>query len=520
MNLRLFCLILFSFFAISKPTDSFAHTPTWTDGIACIIYSHCTNCHNPKGIAPFSLIRYEDVFANRLSIAASVQAGSMPPFPPNENKRKYAHANTLSKHERDDIIRWVNNFAPLGNADNIPAPPIYNNNFQMNDADMVLQIPAFTVNTTNDLYRIFVLPLNNATQKFIEKIEIVPGNREIVHHALVFQDSSLLPLQLDNNDPLPGYSAFGGTGSNSSKLITGYTPGQGIYQYPPGFGAAVLPRSYICLQIHYPGGISNQVDSTQIRIKFGSGNLRNVTTVAALNHNTTLTNGPLFIPANTIKTFYSQQNVTINRTLSGIMPHMHLLGTKIRSYCIKPNGDTIHLIDIPKWDFHWQGFYQFQKPILLPAGSVLYGEATYDNTSSNPDNPHSPPRDVRQGEGTDDEMMLIYFNLSTYQPSDTSIVIDTSTHIAHLNNCSNTETNTDPNKINIYPNPSKGQFTIDGINNNFQIIMYSSAGQEVLVRKGLNGLTVITEHKLPAGTYYLEIITEDNQRFYKVVVLY
>ncbi|MFM7710547.1 MAG: hypothetical protein ACKO5C_06490, partial [Ferruginibacter sp.] len=66
-----------------------AHTPTWTDGIACIIYSHCTSCHNPNGIAPFSLTRYEDVFANRFSIAASVQAGSMPPFPPSQEKQQY-----------------------------------------------------------------------------------------------------------------------------------------------------------------------------------------------------------------------------------------------------------------------------------------------------------------------------------------------------------------------------------------------------------------------------------------------
>ena len=256
-------LTLFSF--ISK-----AHTPTWTDGIACIIYSHCTSCHNPKGIAPFSLTRYEDVFANRFSIAASVQAGSMPPFPPNQKNRKYAHANTLSQHEKEEIVEWVNNFAPLGNASNIPAPPVYNSSFQITAPDLVLQIPNYTVNTTNDLYRVFVLPLNNPDQRFIKQIEIVPGNRSIVHHALVFQDSSALPLQLDNSDPLPGYSAFGSTGSPSSKLITGYTPGQGIFEYPPGFGAAVLPRSYICLQIHYPGGISNKIDSTQVRIKFGS----------------------------------------------------------------------------------------------------------------------------------------------------------------------------------------------------------------------------------------------------------
>jgi hypothetical protein len=515
-SIKLISIILF--LTLFSNTSK-AHTPTWTDGIACIIYSHCTSCHNPKGIAPFSLTRYEDVFANRFSIAASVQAGSMPPFPPSQQKRKYAHANTLSQHEKEEIVEWVNNFAPLGNASNIPAPPVYNSSFQISAPDLVLQIPNYTVNTTNDLYRVFVLPLNNPDQRFIKQIEIVPGNRSIVHHALVFQDSSSLPLQLDNSDPLPGYSAFGSTGSPSSKLITGYTPGQGVVEYPPGFGASVLPRSYICLQIHYPGGISNKIDSTQVRIKFGSNTLRNITTVAALNHSSTLLNGPLFIPANTIKTFYSKIRVPTNRTITGVMPHMHLLGKKIKSFCVTPRGDTIHLIDIPEWDFHWQGFYTFQKPILIPAGSELFGEATYDNTTANIHNPNSPPRDVRQGEGTDDEMMLIYFNLAAYAPGDTSIIVDTSTHITHHNNCDPNNISVDPNEISIYPNPSDGQFTIEGITGGFDIVMYSSNGQEVFEKKNLNGKSVVTAKSLSAGTYYIEIITEKKLRFYKIIVL-
>ena len=52
--------------------------------------------------------------------------------------------------------------------------------------------------------------------------------------------------------------------------------------------------------------------------------------------------------------------VTTNRTLTGIMPHMHLIGKSIKAYCVTPTNDTIHLIDIPEWDFHWQYFYQFQ----------------------------------------------------------------------------------------------------------------------------------------------------------------
>ena len=514
--MRIVLALTLSLFLFSSTAS--AHPPTWTNGIACIIYSHCTGCHNPKGIAPFSLTTYNDVYANRFSIAASVQAGSMPPYPPDTRVRSYAHANTLTDHEKQDLIDWVNQFAPLGDANQIPAPPTYNTEYQLANADVVLRIPTYTVNTSSDLYRMFVLPLGNNAMQYIEQIEVVPGNRDIVHHALVFQDTSDIPWQLDQADPLPGYSAFGGTRSPSSKLITGYTPGQGVFSYPPGFGAGILPNSYLCLQIHYPGGINNQQDSTSVRIKFGSSSLRNVSTIAALNHNISLTNGPLFIPANTVKTFYSRTNVPVNRTITGIMPHMHLLGRSIKSFFVKPDGDTVKLIDIPRWDFHWQGFYTFRKPIWVPAGSVLHGEATYDNTASNPENPNQPPQDVSLGEGTADEMMLIYFNVANYQPGDTSLIVDTSRHISHWQQCeAGVSGTTDPNTVTVAPNPAAGHFVVKGLDRTFRLNLFSSSGQRVIGYDNWSSNQPVKTSHLPAGTYYLELITTDMQVFYKII---
>lgn len=495
-----------------------AHNPTWTDGIACIIYSHCTNCHNQNGIAPFSLNTYNDVFQNRFSIAASIQSKSMPPFPADQNKMKYAHANTLSDHEIDEIVDWVNNFAPLGDANNIPTPPTYSSSYQITNPDFVAQIPTYTVASNNDVYRMFVIPVNNANQQTIQSVEVVPGNREIVHHALVYQDTSTIPFNLDKNDPMPGYNAFGGTGSLTSRLLSVYTPGQGAFNFAPGFGAIMLPNSYIVIQMHYPGGVIGEIDSTQIRLKYGQSSLRNVTTIAALNHTTTLTNGPLFIPKNTIKTFTNQVNSSINRTLTGIMPHMHLIGKSVKAFCVTPNKDTIHLIDIPEWDFHWQYFYQFQKPILIPAGSVLYGEAVYDNTTNNLNNPNNPPKDVSLGEGTEDEMFLIYMNLSSFVPNDTNIVIDTLSHYPHDKSCFQTTgvNNKKQLNVNVYPNPSTGMILIEGIQTSYQATIYNGEGKEVFSKNNEpnNPLNI---QQLVNGIYYLQVKTSNNEVIYKKI---
>jgi hypothetical protein len=410
--------------------QSTSHTPTWTDGIACIVYSHCTNCHNPGGIGPFSLLTYNDAFQNRQSIGASVAAFSMPPFPPAEQPKKFAHANTLTAHERAELVDWVNNFAPLGDANAIPPIPSFSSGPGLSQPDVQRRVPNYMVNTTQDLYRVFVLPLNNLTDKFIQSIEVVPNNRSIVHHALIFQDTSALPLQLDANDPGPGYTAFGGTGSSSSTLITGYVPGQGVFEFPSGFGSKVLTNSNLLVQIHYPGYVFNQMDSTEIRIKYANGTVRNVTTSPVLNHVQNLVNGPLVIPANQVKTFKAVRTVPMNLTLTAVMPHMHLLGKSFKAGFVH-NGDSTQLVHIPEWDFHWQGFYTYKSPIFLPQGSSVWAEVTYDNTTTNWNNPHSPPQTVTAGEGTGDEMLLLYMNLSAYLPGDTLLNFDPNPHWEH-----------------------------------------------------------------------------------------
>lgn len=498
------------------------HTPTWTDGISCIIYSHCSNCHNDQGIAPFSLMSYEDVYANRFSIASSVLARSMPPFPPSQEHVKYAHANTLTDHEMGEILEWIDNFAPFGNLEDEQEPPQFNDQYQLQDPDLVLKIPAYEVNTDNDLYRMFVLPVENEEEKYIESIEIYPGNRDIVHHVLAYKDTSSVPIILDQQDSEPGYTMFGGTGSPYSELFSGYVPGQDAFSYPEGFGSVLQKNSNILLQIHYPGGIYNVVDETEIRLKFSEQPLRNMLMIPALNHGSSLTNGPLFIPANTIKTFYSQTNVPIDVTLTGLFPHMHLIGERIKAMAVTPENDTIHLVEIPKWDFNWQGVYQFQKPILIPGGSTLYGEATYDNTSNNLSNPNNPPKDVRLGEGTDDEMMLIYFNFAPFEPGDTSIIVDTASHWSHDDSCielTNQAESDSYSTLHIFPNPASEILNIHGLKSECSGEILDQQGRILWSGIKINHGSKIPVNNLASGVYFLHLINRDQSSYYKKIVI-
>ncbi len=425
---------------------------TWGEHISPILYNNCVNCHNDGGIAPFSLIGYNKAKAYAQSIKSSVVDRSMPPWPASPSYNRYSHEKILSAHEIQQISDWVDAGAPEGDASKAPVPPSPKKGITIQNPTLIGKMPTYLVNTNTDVYRCFVIPTQFNTNQYLTEIEVIPGNPKIVHHVLVFHDTSSKPKNLDDADSEPGYLSFGGTGSNSSNLIGVYVPGQEPYQFPNGFACNLPPNGYIIMQIHYPGGVNAEIDSTKVILKTGSNPLRPIYIVSAINHqSTSLTNGPLYLAPDQQKTFYSRtENKNYNLIALAVAPHMHLIGKSIKSYLV--NGkDTTKIIDIPNWDFHWQRTYSFRKPVIIPKGSTLWGEAYYDNTSSNPNNPNFPTKAISLGEGTGDEMMLVYYWLSPYYPGDENMVLDTTP----LKNILSIKKDLITSNWKIYPNPIK-----------------------------------------------------------------
>lgn len=431
-------------------TQLFAQTPNWSEHIAPILYKNCTNCHIDGGIAPFSLVSYENVKTYSYGVKNSTASRRMPPWPADVQYQRYAHERILSNEEISAIAGWVDGGMPKGDTTKAPAKPVLKTGGGINNPTLNLKIPDYSVKTTSDEYRCFVLPTGFTQDQFLTAIEVIPGNLRVVHHALIFHDTSAKPLQLDAADPKPGYLSFGGTGSSASDLIGIWVPGSEPYFFPTGFGIKLPKKGHIILQIHYPGGVNNVVDSTRVILKTTTINQRQVAIQPALNHNApNLQNGPLYIPANQIKSFNNKYDLPVDVSVFTVGPHMHLIGSSIKAFGVTPNKDTIRFVDIPKWDFHWQRSYTFRNVVKIPGGTSLRGQASYNNTSSNPFNPSNPPQAVSLGEGTNDEMFLVYFWFTLYQPGDENIIID-NTVLKNVSKTSVLKTET----ANIYPNPA------------------------------------------------------------------
>jgi hypothetical protein len=409
-----------------------AQTADWSKDVAPIIYNRCATCHRDGGVAPFPLTSYNNVIAHASSVRGAVQSNRMPPWPPDATYSRLAHERVLSSTEKSKILDWLNNGRPRGNTAFEPPTPTFSDKGDLpGTPDMVLKIPTYTSNAAmGDMYRCFVLPTGLTSDQFITSFEALPGNRSIVHHVLVFADTTGVTTALDAADPGPGYTSFGGIGTSKGILLGGWVPGSSPTVSPAGFGMKLHKDAKIVIQIHYPAGSAGQVDSTEVHFFFSpTQNVRNLMLMPLLNHVSNI-NAPLFIPANTVKEFTEQQGVPFDFTLFGVSPHMHLLGTKIECFGVAPEGDTQKFISIPNWDFHWQGYYMFRQAKKVKGMSMVYAKASFDNTVNNPMNPSNPPKDVSAGEATTDEMMLVYCLFSFYENGDENIVIENTPAVA------------------------------------------------------------------------------------------
>ncbi len=510
-----------------------AQTYTWAENTACIFYTNCTKCHFPGGPGPFSLIDYANAFVARFAIKQAVLDNYMPPWPPDENYQTYAHERLLTQQEKDIIVAWVDQGAILGNVANAPTPPTYGGGSQLTGLDFTASMGTYVNPQTIDDYMCFVIPTSFGVDKYISDIELVPGNRAIVHHVLIYQDTNPIINTLDNNYPGLGYQNFGGTGSTTSKLIAGYVPGSQPLSFPAGMGMKLDANANIILQIHYPQGTDGELDSSRINLKFASGPVRELTLAPILNHSTNI-NPALVIPPNTVMNFTETFTIPSfspgadSVTILSIAPHMHQVATSIKVYAIRPGNDTVPLIDIPNWDFKWQGLYDFRQPMVFSEGSVVIAEAVFNNTSSNVNAPN-PNNWVYAGEATTDEMMLVYFDYLVYQPGDANIIVDTVTVKPTYNGCQFVGLEDMANayaQFNIYPNP-----TGDFVNVSFE--QYEE-GDVKLTLVDLSG-KIITEYiqpetgigtftktidvqTLPSGMYYIRVFN-GSEMFSKPLVV-
>lgn len=399
-----------------RGADSQPEQVTFCKQIAPILWEHCADCHRAGEVGIFPLLTYEDAVKRAGFLEKITHERRMPPWKPEPGVLPFHGERRLSDKELVLISRWVADGTLEGDPRDLPARPKYSAHWQLGEPDLVLQMaePFAVPADGRDIYRCFVIPSELTEDRMVSAVEFRPGNRAVVHHAIMFLDAHGNARALDQQDPAPGYRSYGGAGVTPTGGLGAWVPGSEPRHLPAGLAKYVKAGSDLVLQVHYHPSGKPETDQSSVGIYFAKQPTKNLVTGIAV------TQPLLRLPANKARCDVLTRcpPLPVDVNLLGISPHMHDLGREFKVTVKLPDGNKLPLIWIKDWDFNWQGTYQFAKPVRLPKGSVVCLHAIYDNSSGNPKNPHNPPREVTWGEQSTDEMCLCGLQVYTDDPKD------------------------------------------------------------------------------------------------------
>jgi peroxiredoxin len=393
---------------------------TYHKDVLPVLQKNCQECHRPGEVGPFSLMTYRQAVNWATDIKEYTQSRVMPPWKISEGL-PFHNERRLSNRELAVLAAWADNGTPEGNPQDAPPPAKFAEGWKLGTPDLILTVPEdFQVGPTgNDVFRCFVLPTNLTEDRYVESIEVRPGNSRIVHHSLIFVDSAgqgrKLEKQLRDKPPVkdphggteldkgPGYYSGMGVGFTPTGSLGGWAPGQLPRTLPDGTGIKLPKGSDVVMQVHYHRNGRLETDKTSIGLYFSKKKVERPFqggVMAGLF---------LIIPAgNDHFVVKGTSYVNEEMVLYDIMPHMHMVGKSIKVTMTPPAGKPTLLFNINQWDYNWQETYFFKEPLTLQPGTRLDLEAIYDNSSKNPSNPFNPPRLVTLGEQTFNEMCFVF----------------------------------------------------------------------------------------------------------------
>ncbi len=411
---------------------------TYNSGIGALLESRCAGCHQEGQIAPFPLTNYDEAYALRSAIAHSVETGSMPPWLADNSCNDYSDDYSLQDGEKEALLAWVEAGAPEGppvpprQQPSTPAPHLQNY-----DLSLPMQQP-YTPQARPDDYRCFVLDWPGETEQYVTGYQVRPGQQEQVHHVISFVIDPHAVQQyqaMDDADEGYGYSCFGSPNVAASDLeaslswrwLGSWTPGLKHRALPDGSGIRISPGSAIIMQVHYNNTSAEPTaDLTHLDVRLSDTVQQPAVMLPFTHYDWVVGNEEMLIPAGDPNVVLTASRDLSARVLAFIGAeaglgegdsfqvhsvgiHMHLLGKRARLWLERSSAQQECLLQIPEWDFGWQGSVDLVEPITIHEGDVMHLECSWDNSQQNQpmvDGQQLEPQDVRWGDGTDDEMCL------------------------------------------------------------------------------------------------------------------
>jgi hypothetical protein len=423
MNMRLFLPALITVFSCAFVAQALPETNsisqvslTFNKDVAPILFRHCAGCHRPGQAAPFSLLGYSDAKKRSKQIVEVVEKRYMPPWLPEPGHGEFQGDLSLKPHQIETIRRWVVAGAVEGAPGDLPALPKWSEDWLGGKPDLIVQMSqAYSVPAEGkDIYRNFVFPIPLAGPKFVRGVELIPGNWKVVHHAFINVDPTPFSRRLAKDNP-PGFDGMmlPETARMPGGQFMGWQPGKLPSFTPEGLAWLLEKNTDLVLQLHlHPTG---KPESVRPSVGFYFTDRAPTNAAFRINLNPLIIDIPAGAKDYSIQDSYT---LPVDVELIGVKPHAHYLAKRMEGTALLPDGTKKDLILIKEWNFNWQADYLYTQPILLPKGTALKMRFTYDNSDDNVRNPNHPPKRVKYGLETTDEMGELWFQVLARSAAD------------------------------------------------------------------------------------------------------
>jgi len=384
-----------------------AHQPvTFTADVAPIIAAHCSSCHRPSGVGPFSLLTYADVRQRSTLIAQVVERRIMPPWKPLQPKGTFLDDRSLTADEIALLRQWVADGSIEGARARTERPAAEDSasaeRWNLGPPDLIVRMeePYEVPASGTDVFRSFVIPIRTSAPRFVRAVEFHPGNLRAVHHANIGIDLTGASRRRDTREDGPGYA--GGLlpdAAYPAGFLLGWAPGETPRASPEGTAWRLTPGSDLVLGMHLQTTGKPELVQASVGIYFTDQ--PPTRTPVGLR----LGSRAIDIPAGDDHYVVNDRYVLpVDVELVGLRPHAHFLATRMDVRAELPDGTARDLLTIQAWDFRWQEVYRYARPLVLPRGTALTMRYTYDNSAANPRNPFSPPARIAWGQNSQNEM--------------------------------------------------------------------------------------------------------------------
>jgi mono/diheme cytochrome c family protein len=395
---------------------------TFSEHIAPIVFAQCADCHRPGQAGPFPLLSYKDVAQRAETIRVVVSDRYMPPWHPVPGHGEFAGERRLTDEQIAMFGRWIEAGKPEGPADKLPPLPSFPaDGWQLGEPDLIVQMDeGFSVPADGpDVYRSFVIPLDLPEDKWVRALEFRPSARNVVHHSLFFLDSRGIARLRDRMDDGPGFKGM----IPPTGRLGGYVPGGSVLQMPEGLGMPLPKGSDLIFQTHFHPAGKPEVEKSTLALYFLDGPSKKVLVPIQVPPGFGVGMG-INIPAGE-KEYRVVDEFTLPVAVDcwDIGGHAHYICKQLTMTATLPDGTVKPMLRIDDWNLNWQNRYQYKEPVALPAGTVLRTELVYDNSEENPHNPNSPPKRVRWGRQSTDEMGSITVTVTAQKESDVPALV-------------------------------------------------------------------------------------------------